>query len=676
MDNKTDLSLSSEDISRLKLSAVQRRTLAAICDTLIPRLAAEAGEEPSLMTLSATDLNLPHLMEQTLEETADAQTQLQLKQFLQLLELHLFNGILFGYWSPFTLLSLERRTDLLYRLATHRLALMRKSFSGLKRLATFLFYAATPDGKSHPAFPVFHYQLPSQPLHAENTPIQTMDASQIHTIRCDVLIIGSGAGGGVVAAELAASGQDVLVVEKGDSFSDREFHGREKESHDRMLEKRGALTTSDTSMVVLAGSLLGGGTAINWSGALRPPDEILHEWDKNYGFRGVSGPEFQQSLDAVSRRVCVNKENDHQRSINNHVFEDGLSALQYGVTPIPRNVKNCVDCGFCNFGCSYGCKQSTYKTFLPDAQQHGARILTRAYASKIEHRAGRITGARLNVRHRDGSVSDVTVQCRAVVLAAGSIHTPAILLRSGLSNPNIGKNLRLHPTTATGALFDRPIRIWQGAPMTRICSDFANLDSHGYGVRLMNASAHPGVLAMATPWLSGRMHKRAMQRLEYTANIMIITRDRYSGRVTVGPDGYPRIHYRLHPYDARHMMRGVQEALRIHHAAGALEVNTTQNAMPIFRRGQDQDFEGFLQRVAQLGLKANSVSLFSAHQMGSARIADSAHHGVANPDGECFEVKGIFLADGSVFPTCSGVNPMLSILATAHFLAQRIKTLL
>ncbi len=676
MDYKPHVSFRSDELLPFTPSPAQRLTLAAICDTLIPCLTAEAGEDRALMALAASDLNLAYLVEQALEQVADTQALVQLKQFLQLLESRTFNGILFGYWSPFSRLTLERRTDLLYRLATHRLALMRRSFVGLKRLATFLFYATLPDGKVNPAYRVFHYQLPSPSAQAQTPSIQTIDARGINTLHCDVLIIGSGASGGVAAAELAASGQDVIVVEKGDVFSDQEFHGRELESHDRMLEKRGALTTSDNSMVVLAGSLLGGGTVINWSGALRPPAEILHEWDQIYGFRDVSGAEFQQSLDAVSSRIAVNTENDHQRSVNNRVFEEGLSALQYGVSSIPRNVKNCVDCGFCNFGCPHGAKQSTHKTYLVDAQQHGARILVRAHASRVEHRAGRITGASLNVRHSDGSVSEIAVLCRAVVLAAGSIHTPAILMRSGLTNPNIGLNLRLHPTTATGALFDRPIRMWQGAPMSRLCDEFANLDSHGYGVRLMNASAHPGVLAMVTPWISGRMHKRLMQRLEYTANIMIITRDRYSGRITLGPDGYPRIHYQLHPHDARHMMRGVQEALRIHHAAGAREVNTSQNAMPVFRVGHDHDFENFLRRVAQLDLRPNSFSLFSAHQMGSARIAGSARQGVANPDGECYEVKGLFLVDASVFPTCSGVNPMLTIMATAHFLAQRIKTLL
>jgi choline dehydrogenase-like flavoprotein len=655
------------------LTPSEQRTLAMICDTLVPALQAEAGDDPRLMSLSASDLNLVQTLEEGLQRVTDASAQAQLKQFLRLMETGIFNGLLIGEWSPFSQMPLEARTKVLYALATHRLELLRKSFAGLKRLALSIFYSLLPDDKTNPLYPVFNYQVPPHTAHEGERPIKPLTITESTTLTCDVLVIGSGAGGGVVAGELTAAGHDVIVVEKGEYFADEDFRGRELESYERMYEKFGALTTVDTSLVVLAGSILGGGTTINWSGSLRTPDYVLQEWEREYGFDGVTGAEFQRSLDAVSQRMCVNTDEEWTRSVNNQVFERGLKALNYNVTPIPRNVKGCEDCGFCNFGCQFGAKQGTLKTYLQDAHDRGARIVVKAHVDKLLHSAGKINGAQLSVQH-NGTQYTVTVKCKAVVLAAGSINTPAVLLRSGLTNANIGKNLRLHPTTVTSALFEQPIRVWQGAPMTRLTAEFANLDARGYGVRLMNAPGHPGLFALAVAWQSGRQHKQVMAQMEHTANIIVITRDFYGGQIKLDKAGNPSVHYKLHASDARHMMKGIQEALRIHVSAGAIEVHAPHNNRPTFRPGRDGTFDSFLKRVEARGLRPNDFALFSAHQMSSARIAGSAAQGVADPNGESYEVKGLFIADGSVLPTCSGVNPMLTILGTAHFLAQRIKT--
>ncbi|NWF69939.1 MAG: GMC family oxidoreductase [Chloroflexi bacterium] len=655
------------------LSPSEQRTLALICDTFVPALAAENGDHPQLMRTSAADVNLPEMLETALERVTDSAAQAQLKQFLLLLETGLFNGIVAGQWSPFSQMPLEARTLVLYKLATSHVELLRKSFAGLKRLALSLFYSLLPDGASNPTFAAFNYRIPPPQSPDTQRPITPLRIFGATTLDTDVLIIGSGAGGGVLAGELSAAGHEVIVVEKGEYWADGDFRGRELESYERMYEKFGALTTADTAMVVLAGSILGGGTTINWAGALRTPDDVLREWEQEYGFEGVTGPDFQRSLDAVSRRMNVNSDEECPASVNNRIFERGLRALNYNVTVIPRNVKGCEDCGFCNFGCPFGTKQSTLKTYLQDAYERGARIVVKAHVDKVLHTAGKVSGALLTVQGEDGHTHPVTVRAKTVVVAAGAIHTPALLLRSGLTNPHIGTNLRLHPTTFVSSVFAEPVRLWENAPMARLTADFANLDGRGYGVRLMNAPGHPGIFGLALAWQSGRQHKQAMAQMERTGNIIVITRDFHGGRVKVDRAGQPVLHYKLHPYDAKHMMRGVQEALRIHVAAGALETVGPQNERPLYRPGTNGGLERYLEKVAALGLRGNGFALFSAHQMASCRIGGSAALGAVDPNGETYEVKGLFVADGSVLPTCSGVNPMLTILGTAHFLAQRIK---
>jgi choline dehydrogenase-like flavoprotein len=209
--------------------------------------------------------------------------------------------------------------------------------------------------------------------------------------------------------------------------------------------------------------------------------------------------------------------------------------------------------------------------------------------------------------------------------------------------------------------------------MTRYTRQFSDLDGRGYGVRLETAPVHPGIAALGLQWASGRQHKRMMQQLDRLANIIIITRDYHGGRVGVNRDGQPVLHYEISPYDARHMMRGILEALRIQRAAGAMEIASPHHKRLIYRPSQNGEFSRFLARVEDAGIENNALPIFSAHQMSSCRIGGNSALGAISPEGESYEVKNLFVADGSALPTASGVNPMLTIMGVAHYLAQGIK---
>jgi choline dehydrogenase-like flavoprotein len=217
------------------------------------------------------------------------------------------------------------------------------------------------------------------------------------------------------------------------------------------------------------------------------------------------------------------------------------------------------------------------------------------------------------------------------------------------------------------------MRGWQGVPLGLVSSEFADLDGAGYGVRLETAPVHPGIAALTLPWESGDQHKRIMSQLDHLANVIILTRDRYGGRVTVDKRGQPVIQYRLHPHDAAHLQKGILAALRVHHAAGAREVASPHTRHTFYRADQGRSFEAFLVSVNEQGLRPNSFSLFSAHQMASCRISGSSARGALKPNGETYEVRNLYVADASAMPTCTGVNPMISIMGMAHFLAQGMK---
>src|SRR5262249_6594413 len=237
----------------------------------------------------------------------------------------------------------------------------RAAFQGFKRLATYLFYTILDQNSCNPNWAAIGYPGPP-PLQVQpEKPIKPLVMDKDTDLTTDVVIVGSGAGGGVVAGELASAGYDVVVLEKGDYYAESDFNGHEIDSNARMFERRGLLTTADLGVVVLAGSTLGGGTTINWCASLRTPDHVLAEWECDYGVSGYAGKEYQKALDTVSKRINVN-ERECAMNGQNAALARGAEALNLIVKTIPRNVKGCEDCGFCNFGCPFGAKQSTLRT--------------------------------------------------------------------------------------------------------------------------------------------------------------------------------------------------------------------------------------------------------------------------------------------------------------------------
>jgi choline dehydrogenase-like flavoprotein len=655
------------------LSEIERRALGAICETLLAQ--AELNGKNRLAAYSPADSKLLERLEEAYERIANESEKRELKLLLNAMERGLFNALFGASPKAFSSMSISERESILFAWASSRFELRRKAFQGIKRLALFIAYSNLPDDAKHPAWEDMAYPGAAGAGDSPKT-IQPFVIQDGRTLSCDVLVIGSGAGGGVMAGELSAAGYDVIVVEKGEYFAENDFRGNELEATEKMFEKYGSLTTADTSMMVLAGSVLGGGTTVNWSASLRTPDYVLNEWAKDYGISAAASPVWQQSLDAVLARSNVSCDESHLNA-NNGIFARGVEKLGWNLETIPRNVKGCEDCGFCNYGCAFGAKQGTLKTYLQDAYERGTRIIVKANLRRVMHEAGQVKGAVLEAEDAKGGIHLLSIKAKVVVVSAGTIHSPAILKRSGLQNPNIGKHLHLHPATVIFSIFNEPIRTWQGVPMSRVSKQFMDLDGRGYGVALEVAPAHPGLIAATLPWRSAASHKAILGNMANMANVIIINRDYYGGTVTIDRNGEAVLNYRLHEYDKRHLMRGILEALRVHHAAGASEIHAPHAKLLRYEnKGNDSEFLRFLRQVEDEGLAPNAFPLFSAHQMSSARMAGSPELGACKPSGETWEVKNLFVADGSSMPTATGVNPMMSIMATAHYIAQEVKAAL
>jgi choline dehydrogenase-like flavoprotein len=364
---------------------------------------------------------------------------------------------------------------------------------------------------------------------------------------------------------------------------------------------------------------------------------------------------------------------------NNDALKRGCERLGYRWRVIPRNARDCdpVQCGSCVFGCRHGGKQSTAITYLRDAQEHGiTQIIVNCHADRLLITNGRVQGVLATYTDPiTRAKHHVRVLARAVVVAAGALHSPAILMRSGVDLPSLGRNLYLHPTSAVAGIYREPVETWSGPPQTILCDEFARL-AGPYGFRLETAPGHPGLIALACPWVGARDHRRLMQRVRYLSAIIVLARDKAGGRIRLGQDGRPVIEYAVGRRENERLRRGIVEATRVHVAAGASEVLTLHTRKHQLRGAaikSETAVERFLGEISSAPVDHNRSSLFSAHQMGTCRMGRDPRDAVCDSHGQVFGVEGLFIADASAFPLSSGVNPMITVMGLAHHTAQYVK---
>ncbi|MGE5335353.1 MAG: GMC family oxidoreductase N-terminal domain-containing protein, partial [Nitrososphaerota archaeon] len=502
------------------LSPAEMRTLEAACEALIPPAPPPADEtDPDgYYARSASDLGVAALIAEALSQQSP-ETRAQFKQLLSLMGRPLFGMMLLGRPRRFDRMSLAEREAALRKMRDSAMPALRQGFQGLKRLTGFVYFGAPIGDGPNPNWPALSYPTPPAPPAADAFPkrIRPLDVHGDLALTADAVVVGSGAGGGVMAAELAAAGKDVIILEKGGYYNEPDFTSIEAQMTPELYLRRGMLSTADLSVIVQAGSCLGGGTVVNWSTSLRTPPEVLAEWEREYGLTGATSPEYARGFDAVEQRIGVNTD-DSAPNRNNAALQRGCEALGYTWASIPRNASGCEQrCGYCGFGCSHGRKQSTMLTYLQDAHDRGARVLVRCAVERVLIERGKVIGVEGWAPDSDtGERRRVVVRAPLVAVAGGSVESPALLLRSGLENPNIGRHLRLHPVVTTGSLYPDPIETWTGSLQTIYSDHFAHLRGD-YGFRLEAMPAHPGLLGLGTSWDSGQQLKRLMTRIRNQA---------------------------------------------------------------------------------------------------------------------------------------------------------------
>lgn len=662
------------------LTPAEFTILEAVCDTLLPSLEAPPASSEAVVAYyqrSARDLQLAQRIADVLGQQKPEVKQAY-HRFWSLLAAPPVGLLFAGSARPFVALEQAKREQYLLALANSPLGALRQGYQGIKRLAGLIYFSALDEQDINPNWEVLDYPQPELPPVVPQ-PIQPLTISQDTILEADVVVIGSGAGGGVVAGELARAGKSVIVMEKGGYNYEGNFTLQESQAMRELYLNRGMLATKDLGVMVLAGSTLGGGTVVNWMTSFRTPEDVLAEWDQYSGLRGCfTGSQLQQSFAAVEQRIHVNGEHS-QHNRHNQLLFDGATALGYQAGSVRRNAVNCEQrCGTCSYGCRYGCKQSTLKTYLQDAYDHGAQIIVHATADKILIEHGRAAGLEGRVQNMQTRATHrVTVRARCIVAAAGALNTPALLLRSGLENAHIGRHLHLHPAAISVGVYPEKVRAWQGVLQSAYSAQFAHLDGN-YGYILEVASAHPGLFGMATPWYSARDYREQTHKMPYLASFLAVVRDKGEGTVKIDGAGEPVVDYVVSAYDRKHILHALRQGARIHMAAGAERVISLQNKPTYMDRSpheviQSQRLQEFDQKIKRHGLDSNRVTLVTAHQMGTCRMGANFNTSVTDEHQQVHGIKGLFVCDSSVFPTACGVNPMLSIMALAHRASQYMK---
>jgi choline dehydrogenase-like flavoprotein len=491
-------------------------------------------------------------------------------------------------------------------------------------------------------------------------------------LSADVCVIGSGGGGAVAAAELAAAGRSVVVLEQGHHWTSRDFTQREDEMLPRLFEEAGMRQTADGSVTLLQGRCVGGSTVHNLCYAFRTPPGILRLWREAHGLPSLTEAALEPSFARVERNLMVKPIQEHEVNALNAALRRGAERLGWSGFVTRHNREGCVRAGYCILGCSYDAKQSMLVTYVPRADAAGARIFANARAERIEAEGGRVRRVLGHAVDDAGEIyGSIEVTAKVVVLAAGAIASPDLLLRSGLGGPHVGRHLHLHPSVMAAGFWDEPLHAYRGIPQSFYIDEFIDLDADPHtGTILMPISGFPVLTAVTLPGF-GRRHFEILRGFAAMGGLLALLHDQSEGTVEPGPSlSRPRIQYALTEADRAQLTTGLRHCAEGLFAAGARRVVLPHVADPrVLEPGDD------LAAIEQTPVREGEVPLASTHPQSTCRMGASAADSVVNAFGECHEVPGLFVADMSVFPTSLGAPPQITTAAladrTAHHIVSR-----
>ncbi|KUI70069.1 Long-chain-alcohol oxidase FAO2 [Cytospora mali] len=677
-------------------------------DTFVLDSASEQDLDKYLSERPTDDLLFQQVLKGMLHYVPQ-ETRSILFHILYILSTHAGALLLTGYATPMTRLSIEDRTKILNNWSNSYLYQIRGLFRQLTTLGRVVFtstnptfhalsgFPNTPTGwKPQPKHPYEFIQFPPPP------PSSSQSTTPPAEVETDVVIVGSGCGAGVCAKTLSEAGHRVLVVDKGYHFDAPSLPMAGSEAFFHLFDGAATVSSDDASILVVSGSCFGGGGTINWGASLQTQGFVREEWANERGLGFFGTQEFQACLDRVCGQMGVHEV--AEPNFRNGLLVDGARKLGWSAKKVPQNSGGCEHPdGHCAFGCAAGQKKGPVDGWFPDAAGKGAMFVEGFKVDRVlfdekvkSRRAVGVVGTWTS-RGKEGKldgpddekiVREVIVRAKKVIISSGTMWSP---------NPQIGRNLYLHPVSIMHGFFKEDVRPWEGDIITTVVNSFENLDGKGHGVKLECLSMMPCFALQFLNWSDGIDWKLLALKYRHLSSYFALVRDRDTGYVYPDPhSGQPRVVYTPSAFDRKHGMIGAVALAKILYLQGALEIHAALPGMRPFIRNEaspsttstsqedglisrvseagvaDPHFKAWLNELEAHGNKPPLAPFGSAHQMGTCRMSTSEKTGVVDPRGRVWGTEGLYVSDASVFPSASGVNPMVTNMAISDWISRNV----
>ncbi len=489
----------------------------------------------------------------------------------------------------------------------------------------------------------------------------------------DVIVVGSGVGGATFTDYLLRKNPDlrIAIVESGPYRTKENFNQREIDMT-AMYYNRGAVLTKNLQIGISAANTLGGSSAVYTGVSFRPPESVLKNWRHTFGMDFLTETFVNESLDEIEKEISVHELPESWDNDNNKLFRKGAEALGYPVKRLKINTKDCQQQGFCNLGCTTGAKQGTLEVQLPKVTQKGVRFFCNTKVISVEENKLNVVvsptpeGTKVNNLKEGKHI----FKAEKIVLAAGVLNTPAILLRSAkklrINNKNIGRYITLHPAFNINGIQPEPIKNYRGFPKTVYSDHFSDTDDF----YLETSFYFPGVTAKNNPGY-GDLHQEIMKDYHKMMSILILAHDKaeYKNRITIDKKGNSIIDYTVSEKSKIALVKALQEATKIFFSAGCKKIMLpAAKHLPL----TPTDENNIEELVSLKYLNLFKTPLSSAHPQGGARMGKDKTTAVCDQNGKVFGTRSIYISDASLFPTSVKVNPYETIMLLAKHVAEEI----
>lgn len=480
-------------------------------------------------------------------------------------------------------------------------------------------------------------------------------------VKADLCVIGSGPGGATAAMIAAEAGMKVLILEAGELLTPADMTQREEQMFPRLFWDGGARTTADRGVKIHQGRGLGGSALHNLNLCKRAPETIRAAWAKDRHLESLDAAGWSALYGEVEALLGVAPIPEAMWNRHNRLLELACQRLGWRGGGLSHNRTGCVGSGYCEVGCAFDAKNNTMKVVLPRALRAGAEALTHCQAVRIRHdsRGARGVDAVARAPKTHDVLGTIEIDADRICVSASATGTAALLLRSEVTGPpgSIGDTLRIHPAVVAAGDFDEPIHAWQGVPQTYECTEWLDFDHPGgHRTWIIPAFAHPVATATMLPG-HGAAHHALMSRYPNLAVLTAMLHDETTGTVRPRGDLGLRIDYWPDAADRRELAHGLWASAKLLFAAGARRVVVPTASPLVFERESEID------ALPDLEIERGEIDIVAVHPMATVPMSDDPSLGAVDSHGRHHQIRGLWVSDGSLFPTSIGGPPQLSIYA-------------